>query len=637
MFLAFVLLVLLFIKLRDSKDRTVAFFECIVVWNLWSFALTEVLSCMKLLTARAVAAGWGIFDIVLIGFIIGAWHHGGRISGLAKEVGQAVSNNKLLWITGMIVLALAVLTVPYNWDSMTYHLPRMMHWVQNRSVAHYAANDVRQLAGPVLAEFVNVQVYLLSGERDILLNLLQAVSYLVNSWIIYRIAGKIGADRKYAYLSALLFMTMPIAFAEALNTQVDLFATLWMLIFVYCFIDLFEADELTADRDTMQKCLMMAACVALGYLAKPSVDIGMAVLLFGLLIRCVRRHDAWQVLVKLTACALPVVLLPLIPEWVRNYHTFSSLGDSSVGSGQLVGTLAPNYVVLNFLKNCVQNCPNVYLYDSNEWMPKVVMIIARVLRADINAPSISAGGYAYELSEPPVYNHDSASGPVVMILAVLCFILYLLRREKTRSAGNSYTLYSVLTFVVFCVIVRWSPFITRFMMTYLAMLCPMIGYRIQQLSVEDRTKRFRDAAIPIIYFLCLTELFSLTRFHQEMWHEDASKRPEGYFAHNKEIRPEYEEVFSWINEKGYDALGIKVGEISFEYPIWVMAESPNIRIENILVQNDSKIYEDMSYIPDCVIVDKGYENNETITVHGQPYKKEKSFTDNKCINIYVKG
>lgn len=637
MFLAFVLLVLLFTKLRNSKDRTAAFFECIVIWNLWSFALTEVLSCMKLLTAPAVAAGWGILDIVLIGFIIGAWHQGGRISGLVTEVRQAVSNNKLLWLTGMIVLGLAALTVPYNWDSMTYHLPRMMHWVQNRSAAHYAANDIRQLAAPVLAEFINVQVYLLSGGRDTLLNLLQAVSYLVNSWIIYRIADKIGADRRYAYLSVLLFMTMPIAFAEALTTQVDLFATLWMLIFVYFFIDLFEADKLAADRDTLQKCLMMAVCVALGYLAKPSVDVGMAVLLFCLLIRCVRRRDAWQVLVKLAACALPVVLLPLIPEWVRNYHTFSSIGDSSVGSGQLVGTLAPNYVVLNFIKNCVQNCPSKYLYDSDEWMPKIVRGIARVLRADINAPSISAGGYAYELSEPPVYNHDSASSPVVMILAVLCFILYLLRRGKTRSAGNSYTLYSVLPFAVFCVIVKWSPFITRFMVTYLAMLCPMIGYQIQQLSVEDRTKRFRDAAVPIIYFLCLTELISLTRFHEEMWHEDASKRPRGYFAHNTEIWPEYEEVCSWINEKGYSALGIKVGELSFEYPIWVMTESPNIRIENILVQNKSAVYEDMSYIPECVIVDRGYENDETITVHGQLYKKEKRFMDNKRINIYVKG
>lgn len=637
MFLAFVLLVLLFVKLRNPKDRTAAFFECIVVWNLWSFALTEVLSCMKLLTARAVAAGWGIFDIVLIGFIIGAWHHGRRISGLVTEVRQTVSNNKLLWITGMIVLGLAVLTVPYNWDSMTYHLPRMMHWVQNRSAAHYAANDVRQLAAPVLAEFVNVQVYLLSGKRDILLNLLQAVSYLVNSWIIYRIADKIGADRKYAYLSALLFMTMPIAFAEALTTQVDLFASLWLLIFVYYFIDLFEADKLAADRDTLQKCLMMAICVALGYLAKPSVDVGMAVLLFCLLIRCMRRHDALQVLMKLAVCALPVVLLPLIPEWIRNYHTFSSLGDSSVGSGQLVGTLAPNYVLINFIKNCVQNCPSKYLYDSDEWMTKIVMIIARVLRADINAPSISAGGYMYKLSEPPVYNHDSASSPVVMILAVLCFILYLLRRGKKRSAGNSYTLYSVLLFVVFCVIVRWSPFITRFMVTYLAMLCPMIGYQLQQLSDEDKMKRFRNAAVPIIYFLCLTELFSLTRFHQEMWHEEASERPEGYFAHNTGIRPEYGEVFSWINEKGYDTLGIKVGELSFEYPIWAMTESSNVRIENILVQNKSAAYEDMSFIPECVIVDKGYENDETLTVHGQLYNKEKTFTDNTRINIYVKG
>lgn len=163
MLLAFVILVLVRVKLHKTEDKAAAFFECIVVWNVWSFVMVEILSCAKLLTMQGVAAGWGIFCLVLIGCLVYAIHRGGRITGLFTEIRHAAVNNKLLWITGLIVLILAFLTVPYNWDSMTYHLPRMMQWVQNKSVAHYAANDVRQLASPVLAEFINVQVYLLSG------------------------------------------------------------------------------------------------------------------------------------------------------------------------------------------------------------------------------------------------------------------------------------------------------------------------------------------------------------------------------------------------------------------------------------------------------------------------------------------
>lgn len=636
MLLAFVLLVLLRVKLHKPGDRAAAFFECIVIWNLWSYALVEILSCVNLLTAPAVSIGWGLLDIVLIGFIVYAVRHGKRVSGLLREIGSAIRHNKLLWITGMIVLGLAFLTVPYNWDSMTYHLPRMMQWAQNKSAAHYATNDVRQLASPVLAEFVNVQVYLLSGKRDVFWNLLQAASYLTDAWIVYKIAVKIGADRKYAYLSTLLFMTMPIAFSEALNTQVDLYASLWLLIFVYHFIDLFEAGQLTADRNTLKKCLTMGACVSFGFLTKPSVDVGMAVLLFGLLIRCIRRRDTWQAIAKIVICVLPVVLLPLIPEWVRNYNTFSSLGNSAVGQRQLVGTLAPHYVLMNFIKNYAQNWPNIYLYDSAEWMAKIVSLAAVILRVDINAPSISEDGRAYVMNEAPTYNHDSAINPIVTILATLCFIRYILRRRKNNSAGNSYTLYSMVSFVVFCAVVRWEPYVSRYMLSYLALLCPMIGYQIQMITNESKPGWARQAAVPIIYFLCLTELFSLTRYHQEKWHEEASRRPIGYFAHNRAIWMEYEEVFGWLNENGYDTLGIKVGPMNYEYPMWVMPEGPDIRIENILVQNASKIYEDTSYIPDCVIMDIGSKNDETITVHGQLYKRESEFMDNEHLAVYVK-
>lgn len=636
MLLAFILLVLLHVKLHYPDDRAAAFFECIIGWNFWSLALIEVLSSARLLTVQALVIGWGIFDLVLLGFIVYQWHYGKRISGLLREIMNAASHNKLLWLTGLIVLALAFLTVPYNWDSMTYHLPRMMQWVQNKSVAHYATNDLRQLSSPVLAEFVNVQVYLLSGHRDVFWNLLQAVSYLINAWIVYKIAVKIGTERKYAYLSTLLFMTMPIAFSEALNTQVDLFASLWLLIFVYYYIDLFEADQLTADWVIVRKCLMMGACVSLGYLAKPSVDVGMAVLLLGLLIRCIKRRDAFRVIIKIIICVLPIVLLPLIPEWIRNYHTFSALGDPATSNEQFVGTLAPNYVFINFIKNFMQNLPNKYLYDSDEWMAKIVMKAADVLRVDVNAPSISANGQAYAMSEVPSYNHDSAANPVVMIAATLCFIRYLLRDKKTRSVGNSYTFYSMVSLVMFCVLVRWSPFVNRFMLAYLAALCPLVGYQIQRISREGRAEWLRAAAVPIIWFMCLTELFSLARFHQEVWHEDAAKRPTGYFAYNKAIRAEYEEVFSWLNEKGYCDLGIKIGLMNYEYPMWVMMEGPDIRIENVLVQNASGAYEDMTYIPECVIMDAGGAADETIIVHEQFYERVSEFINNEHIAVYAR-
>ena len=624
--------------LNHNIQRKDIFFRSIVIWNFWSLGLVETLSYLKCLNTNSLMICWGILDVMLFLVLIFRLRHKKIEIRKPKKIlwNQIQLYQVLIGVTGGIVFLLSLLTVPYNWDSMTYRLPRIMHWAQNQSVAHFAANDVRQLASPVLAEFINVQVYLLSGRKDIFFNVLQSASYLIDAWIIYEISIKIGAQKKYAGLSALLFMTMPIAFSEALNTQVDLFATLWLLIFVYYYVDFWETDEIVFDQDTVTKCMMMASCVSMGYLAKPSVNIGMAFLLVFLCVKCLLRRDSWRYLVRLVLVALPFALLPLIPEWMRNYQTFSALGDPQVGARQIVGTIKPNYVLMNLIKNFAQNWPNIYLYDSAEWMAKIVMVIATVLRVDINDPSISEDGREYVMNAAPTYNHDSAINPVVVITACICFIWCIVRWKNRKDRGARYTIYTMTIFILFCAIVRWEPFVTRYMLAYLALLCPAIGYQVQTISMECKKESMQTAFISILYFLCFTELFSLTRFHQELWHEEASKRPIGYFAYNKAIRPEYEEVFLWLKDSGYQTIGIKVGNMNYEYPMWIMFENPNLRIESVLVENQSAKYEDMQYIPDCLIMDLNKAGNE-VMVHGQLYSRATEFLENEHLAVYLKG
>ena len=76
------------------------------------------------------------------------------------------------------LVVISIKTVPYNWDSMTYHLPRIMHWIQNGSINHYSTNIVRQVTSPTFAEVSNMHIYLLSGETDLYVNLLQTFSFI---------------------------------------------------------------------------------------------------------------------------------------------------------------------------------------------------------------------------------------------------------------------------------------------------------------------------------------------------------------------------------------------------------------------------------------------------------------------------
>ena len=47
-----------------------------------------------------------------------------------------------------LTLTTAIVAPPNNMDSMSYHMPRVMHWIQNASISHYPTNTLRQISFP---------------------------------------------------------------------------------------------------------------------------------------------------------------------------------------------------------------------------------------------------------------------------------------------------------------------------------------------------------------------------------------------------------------------------------------------------------------------------------------------------------
>ena len=75
----------------------------------------------------------------------------------------------------LIALTLAIVSPPNNWDSMTYHLPRVMQWIQNGSVEHFATGNARQLVQPPLSSYAALQS-IITTRQDYLVNLIQWIS-----------------------------------------------------------------------------------------------------------------------------------------------------------------------------------------------------------------------------------------------------------------------------------------------------------------------------------------------------------------------------------------------------------------------------------------------------------------------------
>lgn len=608
MLISFILLYLFIHVYRLSRkqeaDPVISLINTGILWVLYLYGITEIFSVFHILEKISLLLAWGTLSLILL-FSLLVSKRRFLLESCFKNLLKRLKNTKPIHVAtvlfALFILFLSYKTVPYNWDSMTYHMSRICHWTQNKSVSHYSTNIIRQIASPVLHEFVNLHVYILSDKKEMFLNFLQCFSYLTSAGMVYSIAQKLQCRKNFCWIATLLYLSLPIAFAESLTTQNDNFATVWMLYFTYILIDFTDLKQkISLTKETASKVCMLGLLVSLGYLTKPSVCIGMAVMVLWLLVICILRRDSVSTLIRLICVAIPSIILPMLPELFRNLKTFSALSDPMTGQRQLIGTLNPVYMFVNFLKNLLYNLPNVYIYSSDYLLTRLLEKTAGVLHVDLNAASISEDGGSFMMHTPPDYRHDTALNPIIIMLFIffLIFNIIRLRQKNLKNTILGYSFVSTVCFLVFCCVLRWEPFISRYMSAYFALLCPMIALQLEKLS----NAKLQSAITGIICFLCIAEIFSMGRYHRNLyaWH-GAGITPSGYFMNRVGEQEPYTTVVETIKEYGFQKIGLKIEEDNYEYPLWKMLENDVTEIRHVYVKNTTKQYENMDYTPDCII------------------------------------
>lgn len=552
---------------------------------------------------------------------------------ILKYIIPKINNKKIFVFFGVIffiIFLLALFTVPYNWDSMTYHLPRIAQWAENKSVAHFVTGDVRQLTSPTLSEFVNLQVYIFSGQKDYFLNLLQYSCFFANTILVYYITKYLGGTYQYCWLASLLFVSMPIAFGEALNTQVDHFSTMWLLLFVYFLLELLEPNYcLKKNNKNIWRVIILSSCIGFGYLAKPSIMFGMFIFACWLLGVCIWRKDNMKDILFLICLAVGVITLIVMPEIMRNIISFGSISHSEAGAKQLIGTINPVYMFVNAVKNYAMNFPNIYINIGN-LVEHGVYWIAYILNVNINHPSIAENGVEFGLHKAGEYGHDTAINPVIIIFMTIILLWLSIRRIKKEKICFSeiYSWVAISSFIVFTFVLRWEAYVTRYMLSYLALLCPVVVIWLYKIKKKEQSY----AIMGIVVFLSIIELFNLLSYHGEICirHNNAEDREYNYFEVYKEDREYFVKLERILGELEFESVGLYLSIANtYEYPIWAMLDK-SVRIEHILVDNETKKYEDNEFVPEIIIVMRKNEE-EVINYKGKNYYCYEMIDDNKSV------
>jgi hypothetical protein len=114
---------------------------------------------------------------------------------------------------------------------MTYHLARVLHWQQDRSVALYATNIERQLHLTPGGEYGILRLDLLSG-GDRLDNLPQWLAAMGSLPVVSLIPARLDATARGQALAAVFCATLPMGILQSSSTQNDYQVAYWLACLV---------------------------------------------------------------------------------------------------------------------------------------------------------------------------------------------------------------------------------------------------------------------------------------------------------------------------------------------------------------------------------------------------------------------
>jgi len=494
--------------------------------------------------------------------------------------GQATLNkNDILGRLGLSCAALLVFfvltataftalsSVPNNWDSMTYHLPRIEHWLQNKGLQFYPTSNSRQLEFAVLAEQLIMTLRSLY-ESYRLANMVQWLSFCGCMLAANGVVRELGGTRAAQIMSAVMISTLPMAILQSSSTQTDLVVAFFSISSVHYLLRMNRG----------QSCVPVYGAVlaaALAYHAKGTA----AVFLLGFAavygVRWLIESRSTRHFAHVVAAALLAVLI-VSPQLYRNVERFGSpFGPES----QLTMASEPSWRAAAF--NLVRNfASNIRADAAVPWVASA----GQALDVSDKDKRYSFMGYPFSVVAPGLVTHeDVAPNPAHLWLllggGVLLVATFVFARRKTDSRELAwYGIAVAISLVTFCCLLKWQPWITRLQLGMFILAIPPVSVAISSLPI-----------LPAVVALWLgIQSWSPIINNQTRpivgAHSIVKSSPEDVlFANQPGLKATYLQLAYKIAELRPRQVGLGMNASGFEFPLWYVlrkaltkAEMPNI-------------------------------------------------------------
>jgi 4-amino-4-deoxy-L-arabinose transferase-like glycosyltransferase len=602
---------------RSGKGWRETLLFSAVIGGVYLVAETEFLNLFRGLTAPAAAVMWALGCLWVLGwefwFLRPAGEKAESKFPVSRRKGDGVASLLLIFILAMAGTAgvIAAWATPNTYDSMTYHLARVAHWLQNRSISPFATSCMYQNQHCPWAEWAMLQLMLLQG-NDHLVAFVQWLSYGGSIVAVSLITEALGGSRRTAMLAAFIGATLPMAIYQASSTQNDEVLSFWLLCLVYGWLK-------AVAEPTWPRMLFCGASLGLAMLTKTLAYLYAPPFCLWLTLGLWRRGTRFAG-PRLAAVAL-IALTLNSGYYLRNWTTSGTLlganEDSGPGSGYANEIHTPAAIFSNALRNLGLHAPQIP--DLAPQAEKLIADIHRVVGLDPADRRLTT--YAPVFYLPPFPDETQAANPLHLLAFGLSFLFLL---GAGRRFGREIKLLAwnvVAGAFFFCLMLKWQPFHSRLHLPLFWMMAPVLALVLQTLRFRLFTFLFAG--------LLLAE--SVSPLLDNVYHPLVGRLnlfatvPEVQrFTVRPAVRLEYEQALNILRRLGVKQLGVigPSNNAGWEYPLFDpdrMHGSFPWRVEQIRVENSYAGLETRD-VPDAVI-DLREDDGTTLVSHGQSYHR----------------
>lgn len=568
--IAFILLLLNFASRGIAWRRS--FLLAAISWGLLVTASTELLSLCHAINILSLSLFWGAVTTTAFCYIYP------RKSQIIIEKFDTSNLGDFICIifSLCITLMIAIAAPPNNWDSMTYHMARVMHWIQNSSVAYYPTHIPRQLYSAPWAEYAILHLQLLS-DGDRFANLVQWFALVGSAIGVSLIVVEFGGDSRKQHFAALFATTIPMAVLQASSTQNDLVASFWLVCFCYFGIIL--------SRD-LNNFIAAATAISLGlaFLCKATTYIFALPFVVLILIEVIRNHGrkCWKYIFMIVTI---IICLNAGHFW-RNYSLWGnplSTGSDKVRNEQISLKVMTSNFCRNFVTHTWTPLPEINLLQY-----RGVLALHSLIGQNVNDPETSVN--ATEFTPGRLSRHeDFAGNGLHLILACLAIIILAIRRQHGLNLLTKYTVALVSSALLYCILLKWQPWGTRLQLPFFILAAPL---SVTVLVSNSRKSVNYILAALLIFCAGPWLIKNASRPLAGEWTIFSMNREQQYFVNNPQLMTYYFMAADNISKNpACREIALKSDTCdSYEYPLWVLigkSQAKMPRIEHINVANHS--------------------------------------------------